>query len=155
MSFFKKFSKLDDIAFHLVHNLNKKKLKLNLLLSKDWEKITGANFYNTTKIRQLTYDQKADSCSVEITCDPSIVLELRSQLTEITLRIEQALGIKVKKVSFFQDIFENQIEKKLNDYQIENIPSKNVNKIELNDIKDNETSLIFERINRSIKNENK
>ena len=44
MSFFKKFSKLDDVAFHLVNHLNKKKLKLNLLLIQDWEKIVGSEF---------------------------------------------------------------------------------------------------------------
>jgi hypothetical protein len=155
MSFFKKFSKLDDVAFHLIDHLNKKKLKLNLLLSKDWVKIVGSEFLNKSNLKDINYSQKSDSCSIEIVCDPSIVLELRSHLPEITLRIEKSIGIKVKKINFFQDIFEDRLKNNssgaLNDERL----SKNVNKIELNDIKDDEVSSIFERINISIKNEKK
>ena len=153
MSFFKKFSKLDDVAFHLVNHLNKKKLKLNLLLVKNWEKVVGNEFLNKSNLKTITYDQKSDSCSIEISCDPSIVLELRSQLPEITLRIEQSIGIRVKKLNFFQDIFENKLKENISNEEIDDRASKNTNKLELNDIKDDEVSSIFKRINLSIKNE--
>ena len=39
----KKFSKLNDIAFHLVNKVNKKKLKINTLILKNWEYIFGQN----------------------------------------------------------------------------------------------------------------
>ena len=155
MSFFKKFSKLDDVAFHLVNHLNKKKLKLNLLLIKNWEKVVGSEFLNKSNLKTITYDQKSDSCSIEIICDPSIVLELRSRLPEMTLRIEQIVGVKVKKLNYFQDIFENQLKKNTSNDENDVGRSKNTNKSELNDIKDNEVSSIFERINSSIKNEKK
>jgi hypothetical protein len=155
MSFFKKFSKLDDVAFHLVNHLNKKKLKLNLLLIQDWEKIVGSELTYKSNLKNIAYDQKSDSCSIEIACDPSIVLELRSQLPEIILRMEQSLGIKVKKLNFFQDIFVNQLKKNTSNDKNDVGRSKNTNKSELNDIKDNEVSSIFERINSSIKNEKK
>ena len=153
MSFFKKFSKLDDVAFHLVNHLNKKKLKLNLLLVKNWEKVVGNEFLNKSNLKTITYDQKSDSCSIEISCDPSIVLELRSQLPEITLRIEQSIGIRVKKLNFFQDIFENKLKENISNKEIDEKEKKNTNKLELNDIKDDEVSSIFKRINLSIKNE--
>ena len=153
MSFFKKFSKLDNVAFHLVNHLNKKKLKLNLLLIKNWEKVVGSEFLNKSNLKTITYDQKSDSCSIEISCDPSIVLELRSQLPQITLRIEQSIGIRVKKLNFFQDIFENKLKENISNEEIDERASKNTNKLELNDIKDDEVSSIFKRINLSIKNE--
>ena len=155
MSFFKKFRKLDDVAFHLVNHLNKKKLKLNLLLNKDWEKVVGIDFFSKTKLKTLSYHQKSDSCSIEILCDPSIVFDLRSRLPEVTLRIEQTIGMRVKKIHFFQDIFSSQYVNEITiDKKYEDLSNK-VNKTELNGIKDVEANLIFERINRSIKNENK
>jgi hypothetical protein len=69
--------------------------------------------------------------------------------------MEQSLGIKVKKLNFFQDIFENQLKKNTSNDENDIGRSKNTNKSELNDIKDNEVSSIFERINSSIKNEKK
>ena len=155
MSFFKKFRKLDDVAFHLVNHLNKKKIKLNLLLNKDWEKVVGIDFFLKTKLKTLSYHQKSDSCSIEILCDPSIVFDLRSRLPEITLRVEQTIGMRVKKIHFFQDIFSSQSSNKININNKYEHLSKKVNKIELNGIKDVDADLIFERINRSIKNENK
>jgi len=144
---------LDDVAFHLVNHLNKKKLKLNLLLIKNWEKVVGSEFLNKSNLKTITYDQKSDSCSIEISCDPSIVLELRSQLPQITLRIEQSIGIRVKKLNFFQDIFENKLKENISNEEIDERASKNTNKLELNDIKDDKVSSIFKRINLSIKNE--
>ena len=155
MSFFKKFSKLDDVAFHLINHLNKKKLKLNLLLTRDWEKIIGSGYYNKTNLKNIHYDQRSDSSSIEIACDPSIVLELRSKLPEITLRIEQIIGTKVKKIYFFQDIFENRLKNNLSGAENDRRTPKNVNKLELNGIIDNEVSSIFDRINILIKNEKK
>ena len=138
-----------------MNHLNKKKLKLNLLLNKDWEKVVGIDFFSKTKLKTLSYHQKSDSCSIEILCDPSIVFDLRSRLSEITLRIEQTIGMRVKKIHFFQDIFSGQYVNEITiDKKYEDL-SKKVNKTELNGIKDIEVNLIFERINRSIKNENK
>ena len=155
MPFFKKFSKLDDVVFHLVNHLNKKKLKLNILLTKNWEYIVSSDFIKKSNLKNITYDKKSDSCSIEIICDPSIVLELRSRLSQIKLRIEQTIGIKVKKLNFFQDIFSSQSENRSHDDKNYHDPSKKVNKIEFNGIKEAEASLIFERINKIIKNENK
>jgi len=138
-----------------VNHLNKKKLKLNLLLNKDWEKVVGIDFFLKTKLKTLSYHQKSDSCSIEILCDPSIVFDLRSRLPEVTLRIEQTIGMRVKKIHFFQDIFSSQSSNKININNKYEHLSKKVNKIELNGIKDVDADLIFERINRSIKNENK
>ncbi|MDB9824678.1 hypothetical protein OAC15_01045 [Alphaproteobacteria bacterium] len=138
-----------------MNHLNKKKLKLNLLLNKDWEKVVGIDFFSKTKLKTLSYHQKSDSCSIEILCDPSIVFDLRSRLPEVTLRIEQTIGMKVKKIHFFQDIFSGQYVNEITiDKKYEDLSNK-VNKTELNGIKDVEANLIFERINRSIKNENK
>lgn len=138
-----------------MNHLNKKKLKLNLLLNKDWEKVVGIDFFLKTKLKTLSYHQKSDSCSIEILCDPSIVFDLRSRLPEITLRVEQTIGMRVKKIHFFQDIFSSQSSNKININNKYEHLSKKVNKIELNGIKDVDADLIFERINRSIKNENK
>ena len=138
-----------------MNHLNKKKLKLNLLLNKDWEKVVGRDFFSKTKLRTLSYHQKSDSCSIEILSDPSIVFDLRSRLPEVTLRIEQTIGMRVKKIHFFQDIFSGQYVNEITiDKKYEDLSNK-VNKTELNGIKDVEANLIFERINRSIKNENK
>lgn len=138
-----------------MNHLNKKKLKLNLLLNKDWEKVVGIDFFSKTKLKTLSYHQKSDSCSIEILCDPSIVFDLRSRLPEVTLRIEQTIGMRVKKIHFFQDIFSGQYVNEITiDKKFEDLSNK-VNKTELNGIKDVEANLIFERINRSIKNENK
>ena len=138
-----------------MNHLNKKKLKLNLLLNKDWEKVVGIDFFSKTKFKTLSYHQKSDSCSIEILCDPSIVFDLRSRLPEVTLRIEQTIGMRVKKIHFFQDIFSGQYVNEITiDKKYEDLSNK-VNKTELNGIKDVEANLIFERINRSIKNENK
>ena len=38
----KKIAKLNDVAFHLINKVNKKKLKINTLLIKNWEKIFGS-----------------------------------------------------------------------------------------------------------------
>ena len=138
-----------------MNHLNKKKLKLNLLLNKDWEKVVGIDFFSKTKLKTLSYHQKSDSCSIEILCDPSIVFDLRSRLPEVTLRIEQTIGMRVKKIHFFHDIFSGQYVNEITiDKKYEDLSNK-VNKTELNGIKDVEANLIFERINRSIKNENK
>lgn len=153
MSFFKKISKLDDIAFHLVKHLNKKKLKLNLLIVKDWDKIIGTKYCHYSKLNRLTYNSSTDSCSLEISCDPSAILEIRSMLPEITLKIEQKIGIKVKRISFFQDIFNVVIKKGVSNKENSVISSKYLNKSKLNDINDQQVRSIFQRINSSLKNE--
>ena len=154
MSFIKKISKLDDIAFHLVNKLNKKKLKLNLLLNKDWDKIIGPNYQNKSELNNLNYNEKSDSCSIEIKCDPSIVLDLRSDVEKIILRIEQKIGVKVKKINFFQDIFDHNNDLTDKEEQKYHTQSKILNKNELNDIKECGVISIFKRIDKLIKNEN-
>jgi flagellar motor switch protein FliG len=71
----------------------------------------------------------------------------------MTLRIEQIVGVKVKKLNYFQDIFENQLKKNYSKNQNKLDTSKNVNKTELNGIKDDEVSSIFKRINSLIEND--
>ena len=138
-----------------MNHLNKKKLKLNLLLNKDWEKVVGIDFFLKTKLKTLSYHQKSDSCSIEILCDPSIVFDFRSRLPEIKIRFEKTLGMRVKKIHFFPDVFSSPSSNKITINNKYEHLSKKVNKIELNGIKDVDADLIFERINRSIKNENK
>ena len=48
----KKIAKLNDVAFHLINNVNKKKLKINTLLIKNWEKIFGKN-HDKVKIKKI------------------------------------------------------------------------------------------------------
>ncbi|MAV82527.1 MAG: hypothetical protein CMI90_03565, partial [Pelagibacteraceae bacterium] len=107
MSFFKNFSKLDDIAFHLVNYSNKKKLKLNLLITKNWTNIIGNKLAKKSRLKDVKYSKLTDSIFIAISCDPSIILELRSSVEKITLKIEYTTGIKVKKINFFQDIFKD------------------------------------------------
>jgi hypothetical protein len=59
----------------------------------------------------------------------------------------------VKKLNYFQDIFENQLKKNYSKDQNKLDTSKNVNKTELNGIKDDEVSSIFKRINSLIEND--
>ena len=153
MSFFKKFRKLDDIAFHLVKYSNKNKLKLNLLISKNWIKIIGTKFNNFAKLREVRHSKQSDSLTISISCDPSIVLELRSDISKIKLNIEQIVGIKVQKINFYQDIFTNTHHHIDKNEILTDINVKKVNKNKLNDIKEDEISSIFERINLAIKNE--
>ncbi len=153
MSFFKNFSKLDDIAFHLVNYSNKKKLKLNLLITKNWTNIIGNKLAKKSRLKDVKYSKLTDSIFIAISCDPSIILELRSSVEKITLKIEYTTGIKVKKINFFQDIFKDSFSELTQDKKLKYPQLKNVNKNKLNDIKDQEITSIFDRINLAIKNE--
>ena len=62
---------------------------------------------------------------------------------------------KSEKNQFFSGYFCKSIKKNTSNDENDVGRSKNTNKSELNDIKDNEVSSIFERINSSIKNEKK
>lgn len=153
MSFFKKFRKLDDIAFHLVKHSNKNKLKLNLLIDNNWTKIIGIKFNNFAKLRDVRHTKQSDSLIISISCDPSIVLDLRSNISKIKLNIEYIVGIKVKKINFYQDIFQNSFSQIKKNENFDNIDLKKVKKNQLNDIKEVEICSIFDRINLAIKNE--
>ena len=97
----KKISKLNDVAFHLINKVNKKKLKINTLLIKNWEKIFGIN-HHFVKIKKITLLGQADSLNLEFKIDSSKSFELHSKNPEIKLKCEAILGAKVNKILFFQ-----------------------------------------------------
>ena len=141
----KKISKLNDVAFHLLNNLNKKKLKINTLLIKNWEKIFGIN-HHFVKIKKITLLGQTDSLNLEFKIDSSKSFELHSKNPEIKLKCEEILGIKVNKILFFQDVLSkeslvNSVIKKNNSKKL-----KDVNNQQLNDIKDEEVRAIFKDI---------
>ena len=120
----KKFSKLNDIAFHLVNKVNKKKLKINTLILKNWEYIFG----NNNKFVQLK----------------------KTRTNEIVIKIEEVTGVKVNKILFFQDLSD----KNLENSNISNLSmkaeGKTLNNQKFNDIKDEEVRSIFENINKKL-----
>ena len=61
----KKITKLNDVAFHLINKVNKKKLKINTLLIKNWEKIFGEN-HNKVKIKKITFLGKDNLLNFEL-----------------------------------------------------------------------------------------
>lgn len=145
----KKISKLNDVAFHLLNNLNKKKLKINTLLIKNWEKIFGIN-HHFIKIKKITLLGQTDSLNLEFKIDSSKSFELHSKNPEIKLKCEEILGIKVNKILFFQDVLSkeslvNSVIKKNNSKKL-----KDVNNQQLNDIKDEEVRSIFKNISNKI-----
>ena len=145
----KKISKLNDVAFHLINKVNKKKLKINTLLIKNWEKIFGIN-HHFVKIKKITLLGQTDSLNLEFKIDSSKSFELHSKNPEIKLKCEEILGIKVNKILFFQDVLSkeslvNSVIKKNNSKKL-----KDVNNQQLNDIKDEEVRSIFENINKKI-----
>ena len=145
----KKISKLNDVAFHLINKVNKKKLKINTLLIKNWEKIFGIN-HHFIKIKKITLLGQTDSLNLEFKIDSSKSFELHSKNPEIKLKCEEILGIKVNKILFFQDVLSkeslvNSVIKKNNSKKL-----KDVNNQQLNDIKDEEVRSIFKNISRNI-----
>ena len=145
----KKISKLNDVAFHLINKVNKKKLKINTLLIKNWEKIFGIN-HHFVKIKKITLLGQIDSLNLEFKIDSSKSLELHSKNPEIKLKCEEILGIKVNKILFFQDVLSkeslvNSVIKKNNSKKL-----KDVNNQQLNDIKDEEVRSIFKNISNKI-----
>ena len=145
----KKISKLNDVAFHLINKVNKKKLKINTLLIKNWEEIFGIN-HHFVKIKKITLLGQADSLNLEFKIDSSKSFELHSKNPEIKLKCEEILGIKVNKILFFQDVLSkeslvNSVIKKNNSKKL-----KDVNNQQLNDIKDEEVRSIFKNISIKI-----
>jgi hypothetical protein len=145
----KKISKLNDVAFHLIDRVNKKKLKINTLLIKNWEQIFGINHY-FVKIKKITLLGKTDSLNLEFKIDSSKSFELHSKNPEIKLKCEEILGLKVNKILFFQDLL---TEDRLSNLKIKkntSVKLKDVNNQKLNDIKDEEVRAIFKNISKKI-----
>jgi len=145
----KKISKLNDVAFHLINRVNKKKLKINTLLIKNWEGIFGMN-HHFVKIKKITLLGQTDSLNLEFKIDSSKSFELHSKNPEIKLKCEEILGIKVNKILFFQDVLSkeslvNSVIKKSSSKKL-----KDVNNQQLNDIKDEEVRSIFKNISNKI-----
>ena len=140
---------MNDVAFHLINKINKKKLKLNTLLIKNWEKIFGIN-HHFVKIKKITLIGQTDSLNLEFKVDSSKSFELHSKNPEIKLKCEEILGIKVNKIQFFQDVLSkeslvNSVVKKNSSKKL-----KDVNNQQLNDIKDEEVRSIFKNISNKI-----
>ena len=149
----KKIAKLNDVAFHLIDKVNKKKLKINTLLIKNWEQIFGEN-HSYVKVKKITLVGQTDSFNLEFKIESSKSFELHSKYPEIKLKCEEILGAKVKKIVFFQDLlrkdksFNSKIEKNTS------TKLKDVNNQKLNDIKDQEVKTIFENILNRINEKN-
>ena len=145
----KKISKLNDVAFHLINKVNKKKLKINTLLIKNWDKIFGIN-HQFVKIKKISLLGQTDSINLEFKIDSSKTFELYSKYPEIKLKCEAILGADVNKIQFFQDLLtkdssENSVIKKNTFKKL-----KYVNNQKLNDIKDEEVRSIFKNISKKI-----
>ena len=141
----KKINKLNDIAFHLVNKINKKKLKLSTLLIKNWDRIFDKDA-NLVSIKKITLNSKSDSLNIELNLDPSISFKMHTKTNQLMIQMEEILGLKVNKIIFFQDNFsnENYIAKSSRDNN--NSSVKTINNENFNDIKDLEVKSIFENI---------
>ena len=145
----KKISKLNDVAFHLINKVNKKKLKINTLLIKNWDKIFGIN-HQFVKIKKISLLGQTDSINLEFKIDSSKSFELHSKYPEIKLKCEAILGADVNKIQFFQDLLtkessENSVIEKNTFKKL-----KYVNNQKLNDIKDEEVRAILKNISKKI-----
>ncbi len=149
----KKINKLNDIAFHLVNKINKKKLKLSTLLIKNWDKIFEKDA-NLVSIKKITLNSKSDSLNIELNLDPSISFKMHTKTNQLMIQMEEILGLKVNKIIFFQDNFsnENYIAKSSRDNN--NSSVKTINNESFNDIKDLEVKSIFENIKIKINEKN-
>ena len=141
----KKISKLNDVAFHLLSNLNKKKLKINTLLTKNWE-ISFGKHSKDIQLKKVSFINKLDSLKLEFKINSSKSFELHSIQREIILKCEEILGIKINKIQFFHD-FLLQPEVGQSSNQKNNTKKlKVVNNQKLNDIKDEEVRAIFKNM---------
>ncbi len=149
----KKFSKLNDIAFHLVNKLNKKKLKINTLILKNWEYIFGKNS-KFVQLKKTIINNKTESIIFELRVSPEKSFEMHSRTNEIVIKIEEVIGVKVNKILFFQDLSTSSIY--VQKPRVKNFSAsvKNVNYQNFNDIKDQEVKKIFENINTKINEDN-
>jgi len=145
----KKIAKLNDVAFHLINKVNKKKLKINTLLIKNWKKIFGKN-HNKVKIKKITLLNKDALLNFEFSIDSSISFELHTQIEIIKLKCEELIGQKVNKILFFHDLIENFNENKFIDNLDKKMSLKGVNYQKFNDIKDKEVREIFINMRKKI-----
>ena len=145
----KKIAKLNDVAFHLINKVNKKKLKINTLLIKNWGKIFGEN-HNKVKIKKITFLGKDNLLNFEFSIDSSISFELHTQMEIIKLKCEELVGQKVNKILFFHDLIENFNEDDFSDKTDKELQLKDVNYQNFNDIKDEKVKEIFKNIRKKI-----
>ena len=145
----KKFSKLNDIAFHLVNKVNKKKLKINTLILKNWEYIFGQN-NKFVQLKKTIINNKTESVIFELRVSPEKSFEMYSKTNEIVIKIEEVTGVKVNKILFFQDLSDRNLENR----NISNLSmkqeGKTLNNQNFNGIKDEEVRSIFENINKKL-----
>ena len=149
----KKFSKLNDIAFHLVNKVNKKKLKINTLILKNWEYIFGKND-KFVQLKKTIINNKTESVIFELRVRPEKSFEMHSMTNKIVIKIEEVTGVRVNKIVFFQDLSTSSkyVQKsKLNTFSAS---VKSINYQNFNDIKDHEVRKIFENINTKINEDN-
>ena len=149
----KKFSKLNDIAFHLVNKVNKKKLKINTLILKNWEYIF-ANNNKFVQLKKTIINDKTESVILELRVSPEKSFEMHSRTNEIVIKIEEVTGVKVKKILFFQDLSTSSKYVQKPKLKTLSASVKNVNYQNFNDIKDQEVKKIFENINSKINEDN-
>ncbi len=145
----KKIAKLNDVAFHLIDKLNQKKLKINTLLIKNWERIFGEN-HNKVKIKKITFLGKDNLLNFEFSVDSSISFELHTQMEIIKLKCEELIGQKVNKILFFHNLIENFNENESSDKTDKELQLKDVNYQNFNDIKDKKVREIFINIRKKI-----
>ena len=145
----KKIAKLNDVAFHLINKVNKKKLKINTLLIKNWEKIFGEN-HNKVKIKKITFLGKDSLMNLEFSIDSGISFELHTQKEIIKLKCEELIGQKVNKILFFHDLIENFNKNIFSDKTDKKSVLKDVNYQNFNDIKDEQVREIFINIRKKI-----
>ena len=145
----KKFSKLNDIAFHLVNKVYKKKLKINTLILKNWEYILGQN-NKFVELKKTIINNKTESVIFELRVSPEKSFEMHSKTNEIVIKIEEVTGVKVNKILFFQDLSDRNLENR----NISNLSmkqeGKTLNNQNFNGIKDEEVRSIFENINKKL-----
>ena len=145
----KKIAKLNDVAFHLINKVNKKKLKINTLLIKNWEKIFGEN-HNKVKIKKITFLGKDNLMNLEFSIDSGISFGLHTQKEIIKLKCEELIGQKVNKILFFHDLIENFNENIFSDKTDKKSVLKDVNYQNFNDIKDEQVRESFINIRKKI-----
>ena len=145
----KKITKLNEVAFHLLNKVNKKKLKINTLLIKNWEKIFQEN-HNKVKIKKITLWGQDNLLNLEFSVDSGVSFELHTQMEIIKLKCEELVGQKVNKILFFHDLIENFNEDEFSDKTDKELQLKDVNYQNFNDIKDEKVREIFINIRKKI-----
>ena len=145
----KKISKLNDVAFHLLNKLNKKKLKINTLLTKNWKIIFGEHSEDI-ELKKISIIGQSDSLKLEFRINSSKSFEIHSIQREIILKCEEILGLKINKIQFFHDFLSKKNVNKIDNQKIATKKLKDVNNQKLNDIKDTEVRSILKNISKNI-----